>query len=267
MKSKQPKTSHPQIQLTNVGDVESSHDANSPWSEVLISDGRNRVSLISGPPGTPPDPHIHPDYNEWWLNIGGITQWQVGQYEKLQAEFGDVVIAPAGYSHDIRPKGKTNALRLAVSSPNSNHDIRGVSPARWVPIDYNLKPPNLIHTKLNSLIETNQCELHWSQIVVSDNRNTAEIVKFGKTKTKITRRPISDEWWVILKGKLNLRTLEDRYQDRYSLDLTEKDIVLIESGTLYCIGEFNQSSAIAISVRAPDSSESILCPDFRTSNL
>ena len=249
MKSKQPITSHPQIQLTNVGDVESSHDANSPWSEVLISDGRNRVILISGPPGTPPDPHIHPDYNEWWLNIGGITQWQLGQYEKLQAKFGDVVIAPAGYSHDIRPKGKTNALRLAVSSPNSNHDIRGVAPARWVPIDYNLKPPNLIHTKLNSLIKANQGKSHWSQTVVSDNRNTAEIVKFGKSKTRIKRNPISDEWWVILKGQLDLSIK----QDNYSLNLREKDIVLIESGTTYSISELNQSSAIAISVTGPES--------------
>ena len=248
MKSNQPITSHPQIQLTNIGDVESSHHINSPWSEVLISDGRNRVSLISGPPGTPPDPHLHPDYNEWWINIGGITQWQVGQYEKLQAEFGDVVIAPAGYSHDIRPKGKTNALRLAVSSPNSNHDIHGVSPSRWVPIDYNLKPPNLLHTKLNSLIEDNQAKSHWSQTVVSDNRNSAEIVKFGKSTTKTNNNPISDEWWVIFKGNLELSIKEDDY----SLPLKEKDIVLIESGTSYSLSPLNGSETIAISVKGPE---------------
>ena len=140
-------------------------------------------------------------------------------------------------------------MRLAVSSPNSNHDIHGVSPSRWVPIDYNLKPPNLLHTKLNSLIEDNQAKSHWSQTVVSDNRNTAEIVKFGKSKTRIKRNPISDEWWVILKGQLDLSIK----QDNYSLNLREKDIVLIESGTTYSISELNQSSAIAISVTGPES--------------
>ena len=248
MKSSQAISSHPQIQLTNISDVESSHDTNTPWSEVVISDGRNRVSLISGPPGTPPDPHLHPDYNEWWINIGGITQWQVGQYEKLQAKFGDVVIAPAGYSHDIRPKGKTNALRLAVSSPNSNHDIHGVSPSRSVPIDYNLKPPNLIHTKLNSLIKAKQRKSNWSQIVVYDNRNTAEIVKLGKSKTKIKKTAIHDEWWVIFKGNLDLNIKKDQY----FLNLKEKDIVLIESGTSYSIDTLNDSETIAISVRGPE---------------
>ena len=38
MKSSQAISSHPQIQLTNISDVESSHDTNTPWSEVVISD-------------------------------------------------------------------------------------------------------------------------------------------------------------------------------------------------------------------------------------
>ena len=248
MESKQPIAPHPQVQLTNVGNIELQHRSDSPWGEVLISDGRNRVTLISAPPGTPPDPHLHPDYNEWWINIGGITQWQVGQYEKLQAKFGDIVIAPAGYSHDIRPKGKTNALRLAVSSPNSNHDIHGISPSRWVPIDYNLKPPNLIHTKLNTLIKANQHKSSWSQIVVTDNRNTAEIVNFGNSKTRIEKTTTHDEWWVIFKGTLDLKIKKDKY----CLNLKEKDIVLIESGTPYSVSTPTGLEALAISVRGPE---------------
>ena len=139
------------IQLTRLGEVVARHDSTGAWSEVIISDGRNRVILISGPPGTPPDPHLHPDYNEWWISAGGTTQWQIGQYEPLRATYGDIVIAPAGYSHDIRPKGTEAALRLAVSHPNSNHDIRGVAPSRHVPIHYDLPPPNLIHTRMDRI--------------------------------------------------------------------------------------------------------------------
>ena len=49
MGSKQPIAPHPQVQLTNVGNIELQHRSDSPWGEVLISDGRNRVTLISAP--------------------------------------------------------------------------------------------------------------------------------------------------------------------------------------------------------------------------
>ena len=75
------------IQLVRMRELVSRHDPDSPWSEAIISDGRNRVMLISGPPGTPPDPHIHADFNEWWVGAGGTTQWQIGQYEPLLAKW------------------------------------------------------------------------------------------------------------------------------------------------------------------------------------
>ena len=135
------------LQFTRTKDLAAERDEGGSWYEVVVSDGRNRVGLICALPGTPPDPHIHPDYNEWWINLGGTTQWQIGQYEPLLAEWGDIVIAPAGYCHDIRSKGTGLARRLHVSTPNSNHDIRGVSPTRFVPIDYGLSMPNLLHTR------------------------------------------------------------------------------------------------------------------------
>ncbi len=50
MESKQPIAPHPKVQLTNVGNIKLQHRSDSPWGEVLISDGRNRVTLISAPP-------------------------------------------------------------------------------------------------------------------------------------------------------------------------------------------------------------------------
>ena len=58
------------IQHMNVDAIASKYDSNGEWFEIIINDGRNRVAVISGPPGTPPDPHIHADYNEWWINVG-----------------------------------------------------------------------------------------------------------------------------------------------------------------------------------------------------
>ena len=40
-------------------------------NRVLIQDGRNRATVITSPGGSPGDPHIHPDFNEWFMAFGG----------------------------------------------------------------------------------------------------------------------------------------------------------------------------------------------------
>ena len=52
------------LQFTRTKDLAAERDEGGSWYEVVVSDGRNRVGLICALPGTPPDPHIHPDYNE-----------------------------------------------------------------------------------------------------------------------------------------------------------------------------------------------------------
>ena len=235
------------IQLTRISDVVSRHDPDAPWFEVIISDGRNRVMIISGPPGTPPDPHIHADYNEWWIAVGGTTRWQIGQYEPLLATFGDVVMAPAGYSHDIRPKGVGAALRLAVSHPNSNHDIRGVAPAREVPVEYALSPPNLIHTKPGLLGRERGADAAWSQVVVKDNRNIATLIQDVPGDTSPDERDVaSDEWWLMLEGTATVYVGEEAV-----LDVASGDIVLVEAGTRYRLDTTGDTPSRRIQVTAP----------------
>ncbi|MXY44793.1 MAG: hypothetical protein F4Y50_12200 [Dehalococcoidia bacterium] len=217
------------MQFIRTKDLAAERDAGGSWYEVVVMDGRNRVGLICALPGTPPDPHIHPDYNEWWINLGGTTQWQIGQYEPLLAEWGDIVIAPAGYCHDIRSKGTGLARRLHVSTPNSNHDIRGVSPTRFVPIDYGLPMPNLLHTRFADLRESNGHEAAWSQVVVHDSRNTAKIISQLPGTASDQRTPSRDEWWVMLAGDAVVRTSGG------DIDTIEGDIVVAEPGTTYTV--------------------------------
>ena len=108
-----------------------------------MTTGGTTLSGFRAPPGTPPDPHIHPDFNEWWIALDGKTRWQIGQYEPIIAEWGDVVMAPAGFSHDIRPWEGEQAIRFGVTHPDSNHDIKGIAPCRYIPVDPGLTPPNL----------------------------------------------------------------------------------------------------------------------------
>jgi mannose-6-phosphate isomerase-like protein (cupin superfamily) len=232
------------VQIVRVKDLKTERDAGGSWYEVVVMDGRNRVGLICALPGTPPDPHIHPDYNEWWINVGGTTQWQIGQYESVLAEWGDVVIAPAGYSHDIRSKGTSHARRLHVSTPNSNHDIRGVSPTRFVPVDYGLPKPNLLHTRFKDLQDQNGAGVAWSQIVVQDNRNTATIIQELPGNVSEERTPTRDEWWVMLGGTATLRTAAG------DLEMIEGDIVVVEPGTKYAVTTTGETSSVRILVTA-----------------
>ncbi len=230
------------VQFTRTKDLAVKRDEGGSWYEVVVSDGRNRVGLICALPGTPPDPHIHPDYNEWWINLGGTTQWQIGQYEPLLAERGDIVIAPAGYCHDIRSKGTDLARRLHVSTPNSNHDIRGVSPTRFVPIDYDLPMPNLLHTRFADLRERNGCDATWSQVIVQDSRNTAMIISQLPGTVSEERTPSRDEWWVMLVGGAVVRTPDGE------IDTAEGDIVLAEPGTRYTVATSGDTPSVRILV-------------------
>ena len=230
------------MQFIRTKDLAAERDESGSWYEVVVMDGRNRVGLICALPGTPPDPHIHPDYNEWWINLGGTTQWQIGQYEPLLAEWGDIVIAPAGYCHDIRSKGTGLARRLHVSTPNSNHDIRGVSPTRFVPIDYDLPMPNLLHTRFADLRESNGHDAAWSQVVVRDSRNTAEIISQLPGTVSDERTPTRDEWWVMLAGEAVVHTPDG------DLHTTEGDIVVAEPGTTYTVETTGDTLSVRILV-------------------
>ena len=83
-----PATNQPVARLS---EILARHENDDRWSEKLILDGRNGAALISSVAGTPGDPHLHPDFNEWWLGLGGQTSWQIGEYEPVIAEFGDIV--------------------------------------------------------------------------------------------------------------------------------------------------------------------------------
>ncbi|MQG37107.1 MAG: hypothetical protein FI719_02025 [SAR202 cluster bacterium] len=223
------------------------HAEGTPWAEQLLEDGRNRAVWISGPPGTPPDPHIHPDFNEWWIALDGRTQWQIGQYEPVVSSWGDIIMAPAGFAHDIRPKEGVQAIRLGVTHPNSNHDIKGVTPCRLIPVDDGQTNPNLIHTKMKSFVDSNGTSTDWTEIVVSDNRNYATYThELSGHSSGVEMNPDENLWWVVLQGKIvwSVEGQESFVADR-------GDVVYVEKGVSYSIVTTGDSSSIRLTVSAP----------------
>jgi mannose-6-phosphate isomerase-like protein (cupin superfamily) len=220
------------------------HESGEGWAERLIDDGRNLAVWISGPPGTPPDPHIHPDFNEWWIALDGRTQWQIGQYEPVLSEWGDIIMAPAGFSHDIQPKEGEQAIRFGVTHPNSNHDIKGIAPCRLIPVDEGQTNPNLIHTRLEALVERNGTASNWSEVAVSDERNCATYThELPGSSTDTTSHPNENRWWVVLQGRIEWSAGDDD-----AATAGRGDVVFIEAGKRYAIATVGSESSIRVTI-------------------
>ena len=234
------------LRIARHSEIMGRHGEGERWAEQLVEDGRNRAVWISGPPGTPPDPHIHPDFNEWWIALDGRTQWQIGQYEPVVSNWGDIIMAPAGFAHDIRPKEGVQAIRFGVTHPNSNHDIKGVPPCRLIPVDDGQANPNLIHTKLKTLVDRNGTSTDWTEIVVSDNRNYA-VYTHGLPGFSVAERESSqNRWWVVLQGKIIWSVRGEE-----SFVANPGDVIYVEKGVGYSIVTTGESPSIRLSVSAP----------------
>ena len=237
------------LRLAQHSEIMGRHGDGERWAERLIDDGRNLAVWISAPPGTPPDPHIHPDFNEWWIALDGRTQWQIGQYEPVLSEWGDIVMAPAGFAHDIQPKVGVQAIRFGVTHPNGNHNIKGIAPCRLIPVDEGQTNPNLIHTSLKALVERNGTNSNWTEVAVSDERNYATYTHdIPATSSGPTSHPKENRWWVVLQGSV-----------RWSIDGEDAvtagpgDVVFVEQGITYSFATTGDEASIRVTIAAPSS--------------
>ncbi len=223
------------------------HGEGERWAEVLLEDGRNRAVWISGPPGTPPDPHIHPDFNEFWVALAGRTQWQIGQYEPVLSQWGDIIMAPAGFAHDIQPKEGVQAIRFGITHPNSNHDIKGVAPCRLIPVDEGQTNPNLIHTKFSALVERNGTSSNWVEVAVSDNRNYATYThELSGAASETTSHSDENRWWVVLQGNL-----EWSIEGEDVVSAGPGDVVFLEKGKTYSTRTVGDEPSVRITIASP----------------
>lgn len=184
--------------------VEHVHESkgSAPWSERLIDDGRNNVTLIASGPGHSNDAHVHPDFNEWWLVMNGELEWEVGDYPSIQAGVGDIVMSPAGTRHSITTVSDNTSLRLAVSKYGSNHNVKR-DRGSITPFPPQTSPPNLVHTRLNDVVSSHG-PAPWSQEIVLDINNRAHIVAapIGQAPEEHTHLD-GDQWFAVLRGELD----------------------------------------------------------------
>lgn len=92
-----------------------------PWSRRLIADERQLVTLIASPPDGGNRPHWHRDFDEWWVVLAGLLEWELTGGVVLRASQSDIVWVPRGTVHHIRNVGAELSLRLAVAMPPATH--------------------------------------------------------------------------------------------------------------------------------------------------
>ena len=136
---------------TSIGDVISRH-GKPPWSEQLLTDGRNGAVLICDEPGGSNDAHIHPDFNEWWIVMKGQLVWGIGDYPPVHVRKGDIVLCPAGQRHFITTVGNETSLRLGVTKPDSDHSTKGDRGRQLKSMPEQELPHNLLHTSFENMM-------------------------------------------------------------------------------------------------------------------
>lgn len=228
-------------------EIMGNHAVGERWSEGLVNDEIHKGVWICAPEGTPPDPHIHPDFNEWWVALDGKTRWQIGQYEPAVAQWGDLIMAPAGFSHDIRPWDGKTCVRFGVSKPGGNHDIKGIEPCRFIPIETNFNTPNLIHTKFNVIKNNYDNSKNWTHKAIDDERNTGTYIHLSpKKEIEIKEEAYINAWFILLEGKV------DSYDENNKLlySSNKGDLVYLPRKNTSKILNVTDSSSYIILIRA-----------------
>ena len=219
-----------------------------PWAEKLLSDGRNDAVLICNAPGQENDPHIHPDFVEWWIVLAGEMIWEIGDYPPVRATKGDVVMAPKKQRHAIRTVGTENSLRLGITSPTPNHDTTGPRSNIIKPFPEQDAPPNMIHTTLDFMLEKFG-KPPWATSILLDERNSANLICHGPGMTNNAHwHPDFNEWWTILGGELTWNVGEGRPL----IHASEGDIVFVPEGMRHHISSVGDGISFRLAVTTPD---------------
>ncbi len=227
------------------GDVSSHFGSEFKSNRVLLKDSRNRTTVLTSPGGSPGDPHIHPDFNEWFMAFGGVMGFLVGEYTPFRATFGDIVVAPCGYRHTPLAWEGEMCMRMVTTKPGSNHDIKGIEPARTIDLDPRWEPPNRILTPLPYMIERHGLDGYWRETVLIDQRNQVEMSHVMPGKQTQSLNGNAESWIVVLQGNMRFEVGNE------VVDTSKGSVLYFGDGEEMSISASGDSSAIFIEVADP----------------
>ncbi|MFP6678563.1 MAG: cupin domain-containing protein [Dehalococcoidia bacterium] len=90
-----------------------------PWSEDVIVNDRNRVRVIYNMPGESVFDMVNPDNDELWIVLFGQVTWRIGDEGTMNARPGDIMFVPAGIKYSIRTSGRDPSVRVSINAPDA----------------------------------------------------------------------------------------------------------------------------------------------------
>ncbi len=105
-------------QRTSLSDLLAAHEE-TPWSEDVIVNDRNRVRVIYNQPSESVFDLINPDNDEFWIVLFGQISWRIGDEGVMNARPGDIVFVPAGTKYSIRTTGRDPSVRVSINAPDA----------------------------------------------------------------------------------------------------------------------------------------------------
>lgn len=104
----------------NIEDIIAEFSGLPSWSKRVVNSKSNSVTIICQSPGEGNRLHYHADWDEWWLILEGVWQWEI-EGEVINVKKGDLVFIERGKPHRITAVGKRPAIRMAVSREDVAH--------------------------------------------------------------------------------------------------------------------------------------------------
>lgn len=105
-------------QRTSLSDLLAAHEE-TPWSEDVIVNDRNRVRVIYNQPGESVFDLNNPDNDEFWIVLFGQISWRIGDEGVMNARPGDIVFVPARTKYSIRTTGRDPSVRVSINAPDA----------------------------------------------------------------------------------------------------------------------------------------------------
>ena len=172
----------------------------------------------------------------------------VDDFRSAGVRKGDVVLSPGGTPHFIRTVGNEPSLRLGVTHPESNHDVKGERSRRLVPFPDQALPPNLLHTSLDDML-ARFGEPPWVEAIIHDDRNRANLICHGPGMSSNAHwHPDFDEWWTVHRGEL----VWDVGSNRPPIHAQEGDIVFVPEGMRHRIHTVGHETSVRLAVTTPE---------------
>jgi len=219
----------PMKPIVRLADLKAEHSGRANWKEVVIDDINSHAEVISAPPGTKIDRHLHPDSPHWWVIQQGRARIEVekpsGGYEVIQARKGSYVFAPERHLHSLQVIGEEPAIWLDVTLAQAtpvfetrpSNAEKGIE---YLPVTLQTGPspmdlssedgrPDRLHANIEDLESVHRGRSSWSEPAMRKNRVRGNFI-YGHARDNPKLRPGERghfhadfaEFWIVMRGQL-----------------------------------------------------------------